>query len=218
MNGKLVIIEGTDATGKTTQFRMLSDLLTKMHKSFHTIQFPRYDKPSSALVNMYLNGEFGDDPKLVNPYAASLFFAVDRYASFLTEWSSYYENGELIISDRYTTSNAIYQAAKLKEDEVDEYLKWLSDLEYVRLKLPEPDLVLFLDMPTEYASQLLEKRTGKVKDIHETDDKYLDRCYKTAKRIAEKWKWVTIPCVANGQIRSKESVHGDILNALSKMR
>jgi len=214
MKGKLIVIEGTDASGKSTQFSMLCGNLEKTGVSFKKVVFPQYDKPSSALIHMYLNGEFGTKPDDVNAYAASTFYAVDRYASFKKEWSGYYKSGGLILCDRYTTSNAIHQASKLSGEEREKYLEWLFGFEYELMGLPRPDCVIFLDMPPKYAQMLLKNREGKTMDIHEKDAEYLKRCYDSSLNLCEKYGWVRIPCTESGEICGKELIQEKILNAI----
>ena len=156
--GKLIVIEGTDGSGKSTQFKALTQRLSQEGKEFKTLVFPQYNEPSSALIRMYLGGEFGEKPSDVNAYAASAFYAVDRYASYKKGWGQWYENGGLIVSDRYTTSNAVHQASKEPIDAQGEYLRWLYEFEYDRLGLPRPDLTIYLDVPTEYTEKLLRGR------------------------------------------------------------
>lgn len=210
MNGKIIIIEGTDASGKSTQLNLICKRLEAMGKSFKKIAFPRYTEQSSALVRMYLNGDFGSEPGDVNAYAASTFFAVDRYASYKSDWKEYYENGGILLFDRYTTSNAIHQAAKLPEEKREDFCRWLFDFEYNLMQLPAPDLVFFLDMPPEYAAKLLAAREGKVIDIHEKDDEYRRECYKTADSAAKLFSWERISCVDGGNIKSIEQIHSEI--------
>lgn len=216
MKGKIIIIEGTDASGKSTQLKKLCDALEEKGKSFKTVAFPRYSEESSALVRMYLNGDFGNDAGDVNAYAASTFFAVDRYASYKSDWKEYYENGGILIFDRYTTSNAIHQAAKLRENEREEYFHWLFDFEYHLMGLPAPDYVFFLDMPPEYAAKLLEAREGKVIDIHEKDAVYRSECYRTASLAAELFGWERISCVESGNIKSIDAIHNEIISKVEE--
>ena len=186
--GKLIVIEGTDGTGKSTQFAMLTRRLKKEGTAFRRIQFPQYLEPSSALIRMYLNGEFGENPNDVNAYAASTFYAVDRYASYQRVWKHDYLDGGMILSDRYTTSNAVHQGGKLEGAAREEFFSWLYDLEFNRMGLPKPDLVLCLDMPVEMSEALMRKResdTGTKADIHERDDGYLHRCREVAKQAAK---------------------------------
>ena len=177
--GKLIVFEGTDGTGKSTQFALLTKRLQNENVSFRRLQFPQYLEPSSALIRMYLNGEFGENPNDVNAYAASTFYAVDRFASYQRVWKNDYASGGLILSDRYTTSNAVHQGGKLEGKAREEFFSWLYDLEFNRMGLPKPDLVLWLDMPVEIAETLMRRRerdTSTKADIHERDDGYLHKC------------------------------------------
>lgn len=213
MRGRLITIEGTDASGKTTQLKLLSQRLVREGIRFKNIGFPRYDDDSSALVRMYLGGEFGENIKDVNAYAASCFFAVDRVASYLREWKDYLSDGGNVILDRYTTSNAIYQASKLPENERERFCDWLFDFEYRLLELPAPDVVIFLDMPADCAEKLMKKR-GNTEDIHERDKEYMKKCYLSAKSLSERYGWKRIKCGKNGIIRTKEDIHEEIFRAV----
>ena len=154
MKKRLIVIDGLDGSGKTTQFDIVKKLLGERY-TVKAISFPEYDKPSSALVKMYLNGEISKNAADINAYAASSFYAVDRYASYKQFWEKNYNDGELILASRYTTSNAIHQMEKLPRREWDGYLEWLADYEYNKLGLPRPDCVIFLDMPVEISQRLM---------------------------------------------------------------
>ena len=211
--GKLIVLEGTDGSGKSTQFRLLSQWLQTSGKRFKHIVFPRYDQESSALIRMYLNGEFGTKPSDVNGYAASAFYAVDRYASYKQDWGNWYENGGLILSDRYTTSNAVHQASKEPEEKRQEFLRWLYEFEYDKLQLPRPDLVIYLDVPTAFTEKMMRSReasTGTHADIHEKDSAYLATCRQTGRAAAKFYGWTIINCVQNDQMRSIEDIHEEI--------
>lgn len=214
MKGRLIVIEGTDGSGKSTQFSLLTSRVTQEGKAYQRLVFPQYQEPSSALLRMYLQGEFGSSPSDVNPYAASTFYAVDRYASYKKVWGEGYCQGDLILSDRYTTSNAVHQTGKLPEEEWVAFLEWLMDLEYNKLELPQPDLVLWLDMPTEKAVEMLRRRevdTHTKADIHEVDSDYLARCRQVATTAAQVCHWKRIPCVDDqGNLRTQEEIHQDI--------
>lgn len=197
--GKLFVIEGTDGSGKSTQFRLLCSALKERGIAHREVVFPRYGEESSALLRMYLEGRFGSRPDDVGPYAASTFFAVDRYASYKTDWMDDYRAGVPILCDRYTTSNAIHQAAKLAGQEREEYLRWIFDFEYRLLGLPEPTEVFFLDMPAEIAFELLRRRQGEAGDIHERDHQYLIRCRQNALDICCGSGWTAVPCAQNGR-------------------
>ena len=211
--GKLIVLEGTDGSGKSTQFALLKQRLESEGRSFHTIVFPQYDQPSSALIRMYLGGEFGPNPADVNAYAASAFYAVDRFASFRKVWGEEYRKGGLILADRYTSSNAVHQAAKVLEPIRPDFFRWLYDLEYVRFGLPVPDLVLYLDVPTELSETLLRKResdTHTQADIHEQDLDYLRTCRRTGLQAAAFYGWSVVSCAKKGQLRAVEDIHEEL--------
>ncbi len=216
MRGKLITIEGTDASGKSTQLSLLCDRFAREGRDFKKIAFPRYDSDSSALVRMYLGGEFGSDPASVNAYAASTFFAADRVASYLREWREYLSRGGTVLLDRYTTSNAIYQSSKLPENEREGFCDWLFNFEYNLLGLPAPDLVLFLDMPPELAEKLLANR-GEKEDVHEQDKAYMRACYNNACSLAQRFSWHRIPCSENGRIKTRDEIHSEIFNEVSRV-
>ena len=142
MQGKLIVFEGIDGSGKSTQFKLLTERLEKEGVPFRKVVFPRYKESSSSLLRSYLSGEFGSEPGDVNAFAASTFFFVDRFASYKSDWGEYYKNGGTIICDRYTTSNAIHQGAKLPENELNDFLDWLYDFEFRLMELPRPDFVV----------------------------------------------------------------------------
>ena len=211
--GKLIVIEGTDGSGKSTQFARLTARLADENRQFQKLVFPQYSEPSSALIRMYLAGEFGSAPSDVNAYAASAFFAVDRYASFKKVWGNWYDNGGLIVSDRYTTSNAVHQASKEPAETQGDFLKWLYDFEYNKLGLPAPDLVIYLDVPTDFTEAMMRRReadTNTHADIHEQDMEYLATCRRTGKMAAEYYGWTVIQCVKDGAMRSIEDIHEEI--------
>ena len=217
--GKLIVIEGTDGSGKSTQFRMLGEHLEADKVTFQHIVFPRYQEESSALIRMYLGGQFGNKPSDVNAYAASAFYAVDRYASYKKDWGKWYEEGGLVLSDRYTTSNAVHQASKEPEEKQADFLKWLYDFEYDKLGLPCPDLTIYLDVPTDFTEKLLRHReadTNTKADIHEKDMAYLATCRKTGKKAAEFYGWTIINCVKDGAMRSIEDIHHEIYQHVKK--
>ena len=217
--GKLIVIEGTDGSGKSTQFRMLWEHLQADQVSFQHIVFPRYKEDSSALIRMYLGGQFGDKPSDVNAYAASSFYAVDRYASYKMDWGKWYEDGGLVLSDRYTTSNAVHQASKEPEEKQAAFLTWLYDFEYEKLGLPRPDLTIYLDVPTDFTEKLLRSReanTNTQADIHEKDMQYLATCRETGRKAAAFYGWTVIDCVKDGAMRSIEDIHREIFAHVQK--
>jgi len=218
--GKLIVIEGLDGSGKSTQLDLLFENLKKNNIDCKSVSFPDYENPSSTLVKMYLAGEFGKKPGDVNAYAASVFYAADRYASFKSAWGEYYNAGGTVIAGRYTTSNAVHQASKLPESEWENFLSWLYDFEYNKIAIPKPDKVIFLDMPVEVSQKLLSKRyegDDSKKDIHECDTEYLDRCRKSAIYTAEFSGWETISCAENGEARSIEDIANDVLKSVLKL-
>ena len=217
--GKLIVIEGTDGSGKSTQFKLLTSRLEAENHRFQKLVFPQYAEPSSALIRMYLGGEFGTRPSDVNAYAASTFYAVDRYASYKKVWSDWYEQGGLIVSDRYTPSNAVHQASKEPQEKQAAFLTWLYDLEYDKLGLPKPDLVIYLDVPTDFTEAMMRRReadTNTHADIHEQDMDYLATCRRTGKAAAEFYGWTVIQCVKDDAMRSIEDIHEEIYRHVAK--
>lgn len=214
---KLIVIEGLDGSGKATQAALLAERLNGMGIGARPISFPDYNQPTSTLVKMYLNGEFGDHPGDVNPYAASSFYAVDRFASFARDWSADYEQGKVIVADRYTTSNAVHQMGKLPREKWQDFIKWLEDYEYGLLKLPRPDQVLFLDMPLEVSLRLMSGRyhgDESRKDIHERAADYLAGCRECALFAAGAMGWTTIGCAMDGEPRAIDEIHNEIMNLI----
>lgn len=212
--GKLIVIEGLDGSGKSTQLKLLEKNLTNRGIDCKTVSFPDYDSPSSSLVKMYLSGEFGKRPEDVNAYSASLFYAVDRYASFKIGWGRYYASGGTVISGRYTTSNAIHQTSKMPPGQWKAFLDWLYDLEYNKVGIPKPDKVIFLDMPVTVSQKLLTRRYSgdeNKKDIHESDTAYLDNCREAARFTADYSGWITIDCAKGDSPRSIEDISADIM-------
>ena len=219
MKRHLIVIEGTDGSGKSTQFKLLTEHLTQDGKVFQKLVFPQYSEPSSALIRMYLDGQFGSKPTDVNAYAASAFYAVDRYASYKKAWGQWYEDGGLILSDRYTTSNAVHQASKESAEDQPKFLQWLYEFEYEKLGLPRPDLVIYLDVPTSFTEKLLRHReqdTNTHADIHEQDMQYLATCRETGRAAARFYGWSVIDCVQNGAMRTIEDIHEEIYRLVRK--
>lgn len=217
--GRLIVIEGLDSSGKETQSKLLCEHLEKNGKKVKRIEFPNYKSDSSALVRMYLGGAFGDSPDCVNAYAASSFFAVDRYAAYKTDFEEFLSGGGIVIADRYTTSNMIHQASKIPDDaERNEYLNWLDNYEYNLLGLPRPDKVIFLDMPMEIALSLMQARANKIdgteqKDIHERNKEYLDATYRVAAELSEKSGWEHVLCGKDGKPLSIEEISREVIKA-----
>lgn len=217
--GKLITIEAGDGSGKATQTKALYDRLQLEGYNVMKVEYPDYDSDSSALVKMYLGGAFGDKAQAVDAYGASAFFAVDRYASFHMKWKQAYEGGAIIIADRYTTSNMVHQAVKLTDDnERERFLNWLWDFEFSKLKLPVPDVVVYLDMDPDVSDQLIAARaksdSSRGKDIHEKDRDYLHRCHEAYGWVADKYGWKRIGCCSGGRVRSIEEIHADVYEAV----
>lgn len=217
--GKLIVFEGTDGSGKSTQFALLTKRLQSMGVDFKTMEFPQYSQPSSALIRMYLGGEFGTRPSDVNAYAASTFYAVDRYASYRKVWREYYEKGGLMLSDRYTTSNAVHQASKEPAERREDFFRWLYEFEYRHMELPKPDVVIYLDVPTDLTGKMMRKReqdTHTHADIHEQNMDYLRLCRKTGLEAAKFYGWNIINCAKNGKMRSIDDIHNEIFALVQK--
>ena len=218
--GKLIVLEGIDGSGKSAQFRRLCSRLEKDGIDYNRIVFPRYDQESSALIRMYLGGEFGARPDDVNAYAASTFYAVDRFASYRMDWGSTYEKGGVFLSDRYTTSNAVHQGCKLSDEELPAFFQWLSDLEYNKMGLPKPDLVIYLDVDLETSLSRMRRREEKNHthaDIHEKDLDYLRRCLHTADKAAEFYGWMRIPFLKDGVERDVDEKNEELYRILRQI-
>lgn len=214
MKGQLIVIEGLDGSGKATQAGLLCRNLQEKGLNVRKVSFPNYDSDSSALVRMYLAGQFGSDPSDVNAYAASCFYAVDRFASFKKDWKTFYEEGGIIIADRYTTSNAVHQCAKLPQQDWDDYLDWLFHFEYELLGIPEPSLVVYLRVDPKVSQKLMTDRYKgheEKKDIHEKNVEYLRHSRIAADYCAQKFGWYTIECAANGEMRAIEDIQKDVI-------
>ena len=214
MSGKLIVVEGLDGSGKATQAGLLAEALRAQGKSVRKVSFPVYDSDSSALVRMYLRGDFGKKPGDVNAYAASTFYAVDRFASYMADWGPFYETGGIVIADRYTTSNAIHQCSKLPEDKWDVFLDWLFTFEYALLGIPTPDQVIYLQGDVTVSQKLMTGRyhgDESKKDIHEKDLDYMNRSRRAAEYCKDALGWTTIQCVRDGVMRSIEDIHGEII-------
>ena len=216
MAGKLIVIEGIDGSGKRTQSELLEKHLNSVGQRAELVSFPRYEEQSSALVKMYLAGEFGAGPLDVGPYAASAFYAVDRYASYKSYWGGMYNSGAIIIADRYTTSNAVHQTCKLPRDEWDEYLHWLYDTEYNKMGIPAPDLVIFLSMPASISRELMDGRVRQ-QDIHEADQEFMQASRNSALYAAQHSGWSIIECAENGKLLTREEIHKKIAAEVDKI-
>lgn len=220
--GKLFVIDGTDGSGKQTQFEKLKESLTNDGVDYKIVSFPNYDSPSSSLVKMYLSGEFGKKAKEISPYVASTFYAADRYATFQMDYKEYYEKGGIILADRYTTANMVHQAGKIEnKEERKKFLDWLWDFEFNLYELPIPTEVFFLNMPVEKSLELIKNRENKFthstqKDIHESDKNHLIDAYHAACDVAKDYHWYEVQCVKNNQIRGIEDIHTEIYQEVKK--
>jgi dTMP kinase len=216
-SGRLIVFEGIDGSGKSTQFNLMCDRLKEESRDFRRVVFPRYNEPSSALIKMYLSGDFGNDPDSVNAYAASSFFAVDRFASYIQDWREYYQSGGLVLTDRYTTSNALHQGAKMAPGERESFFKWLYEYEFNLIGLPMPDLVIYMDIEAEHAGMRLKRRhseTGTNGDIHEKDISYLSNCAQSGRQAAAQYGWHVISCVSDGRDREVADLHREIYDCI----
>ena len=220
--GKLFVIDGTDASGKQTQLNKLQERLKEENIEYKLVSFPNYESESSSLVKMYLSGEFGKNAKEISPYIASTFYAADRYATFKKDLEEFYNNGGIILADRYTTANMVHQAGKITDKkEREKFLDWLWDFEFDLYKLPVPTKVFFLNMPPKYAFELMKNRENKFtheakKDIHESDENHIIDSYNAACEVADKYDWTKIECVKNDKLRTIEEIHEDIFNVIKE--
>lgn len=215
----IVVIDGLDGSGKATQTKIIADKLKSRGLNVKHLDFPNYDSSSSSLVKMYLNGDFGSKPDDVNAYAASAFYAVDRVASYLQYWKKDYEAGTIFLCDRYATSNVIYQLTKVDKNDWDSFIEWHSDFEYSKLGIPEPDVVIYLDVEPEVSQRLMRKRyagDASKMDLHEKNVQFLLDCRKSALYVSEKCNWNVINCCKNNNIRSIDSIADDIEKTVLK--
>ncbi len=209
-------IDGLDGSGKHTQYELLSEYLSSRGVRVRKLDFPVYNKDSSFFVRMYLGGKLGSSPDDTNAYAASMFFAADRYVSFVTDWRrDFLDPDTVLIADRYTTANAIHQLSKLPRDEWDAFLDWLCDFEFSKLSLPAPDTVIYLELPPEISIEMVERRsaeTGRERDIHELDRAYIARSYEAGLYAAERLSWCRINCAdgSGRSMRAREEIFSDI--------
>lgn len=220
MNGRLIVIEGLDGSGKATQAARLTDALNAQGKDVKQISFPDYASDSSALIKMYLGGKFGSHPDDVNAYAASTFYSVDRYASYKTNWGGFYRRGGIVVSDRYTTSNAVHQCSKLPKEQWPAFLDWLFDFEYNKIGIPVPDRVVYLEVDPAVSQGLMTARykgDESKKDIHEKDLAYLARSHEAADYCARTLGWVKVPCTEQGAMRPIEAIHVDLLQEIKEV-
>lgn len=217
LNGKLIVIEGLDGCGKSTQLELLQE---KLKGKAEFISFPNYESASGSIVKDYLSGKFIEDDPMTGCFTASSFYAVDRYTSYKNFWEENYKKGTNIIAARYTTSNAIYQMAKLEKEKWDGYLSWLWDFEYNKFSMPKPDKVIFLDMPIEISQKLLSKRYDgdeSKKDIHEKNIDFLRRCRKAALYTAESDNWQIVSCANGENIRTINEINNELYEIINSV-
>lgn len=220
--GKLFVIDGTDGSGKQTQFNKLKERFDAENIKYKVASFPNYDDPSSSLVKMYLSGEFGENAKDVSPYIASTFYAADRYATYKRTLEKFYNDGGIVLVDRYTTSNMIHQAGKIKDkEERKKFLDWLWDFEFNLYGIPVPTKTIFLNMPTEVAVELMRERENKfthteTKDIHERDTQHLRDSYNAAVDLVDEYDWQEIKCVENERLKTIDEIHEEIWDVVKK--
>jgi len=222
--GKLIAIDGVDASGKQTHTELLAEHLADSGYKVRRLSFPMYESDTSALVKMYLSGELGKTANDVDAYCASTLFAADRFASFRKDWHKDFEDPDtIIVADRYVSSNMIHQAGKIEDlAEKEKFLDWLFDFEFNLYKLPQPDITIFLDMPPEFGRKLMEGRDNKFSgdaklDIHENDFSYLEKSYENAKYVSEKFGWKHVLCVENGEIRTIDTIQNEIRSLTEKI-
>lgn len=219
MSGKLIVIEGLDGSGKATQSNLVYEALVSQGKPVRKVSFPAYESQSSALVKMYLAGDFGKDPGDVNAFAASTFFAVDRYASFKSQWGKFYEEGGIVIADRYTTSNAVHQCSKLPRDQWDPFLDWLFHFEFQLMGIPAPDAVIYLRVDPAVSQKLMTQRyqgDESKKDIHESNLDYLAKSREAAEYCADKLGWKTVSCTEGDAMRTIQAIHEEVMTLLAE--
>lgn len=219
MNGRLIVMEGLDGSGKATQTGLLCKVLSEQGVKLRRVSFPDYNEPSSALAKMYLDGAFGPNPNTVNAYAASSFYAVDRYASYQRFWKEDYQSGALIVADRYTTSNIVFQLSKLPREQWDSFIDWLQEYEYGKLELPQPDLTIYLSMPLKVSQKLLTDRyhgDEDKKDIHESNEAYLEACHESAVYAAKHLNWKIIHCAEGENPRTVEEIHEEVMQRVEE--
>lgn len=205
----LISIDGLDGSGKGTQSELLAERLRAEGKRVKVVSFPMYGNDSCFAVEKYLGGALGGSPSDTNAYAASTFFAVDRYISYRTTWGKDVDECDYIIFNRYVSANAVHQLSKLPSEQWEAFLNWLWDYEFDKLGLPKPNATLYLLLPPEVSMGLVDKRGGK-KDIHELDDEYMRRCYEAGRYAAERLGFTVVDCCAGGALRTRESIADEI--------
>ncbi len=219
--GRFIVLDGLDGSGKGTQAELLRDRLAAEGRQVKLISFPNYGTPGAVAVEYYLGGALGSDPSATNAYAASTFYAVDRYLSYRTDWGEFLSGeGNVLIANRYTSANAVHQLSKMPRESWDSFLDWLGDFEFDRLGLPRPDLTLYLEMTPAISMRLVSHRssvTGQQKDIHELDPHHLEASYAAARYASDRWGWTRLPCYVGDEPRSIEEIAGDVWCEVGKI-
>ena len=220
--GQLIIIEGGDGSGKATQTAKLLERLQAEGYKARSVSFPNYDSPAAEPIKMYLRGDFGKEASSVNAYVASTLYAIDRFASYRQDWQRFYEDGGIIIADRYTTSNMVHQMIKYTDlEERKIFLQWLDQLEYDLYGLPRPNAVILLDMPLSLSEALLEERTGKTGgntgDIHEQDRSHLIAVHDAYDMLVSTYDWHRVRCEnENDQLRTIDDIHEEVYGIVTQ--
>lgn len=220
MRGKLIVIEGLDGSGKATQAALLAKTLAAQGRQVRQVSYPNYQSEAAGPVKMYLRGEFGQHPDDVNAYAASSLYAVDRFADYKKNWQRFYEQGGIVIADRYTTSNAVHQCSKKPPEEWQGFLHWLFDFEYEKIAIPAPDAVVYLRVDPAVSQKLMTERyhgDESKKDIHEKDLEYLARSRAAAEYCAKAYGWKTVECVQDGRMQTVDEIGTAVLQALKEI-
>ena len=218
MKNRLIVIEGTDGSGKKTQADLLLKYLQSKGENVIGQSFPNYENPACAGVKMYLNGDFGDANSLT-AYQANALYAVDRLCT-MEKHKKHIADGGCIIFDRYVQSTMLHPAGLIPDlAERDKFLEYVDNFEFNILKLPRPDVVIFLDIPVEFSKKLADARaaykSGNEKDIYEADVNHLKNAYNAGKYVAEKYGWLIIQCLDNdGNLKTIDQIHKEIVSAL----
>lgn len=217
--GKIIVIEGGDGSGKATQSKLLIEYLEKNSIPHAYLDFPNYSSFYGKLVGKFLRGEFGDLDS-VSPYLASLTFALDRLSAKDTI-ENHVKEGKIVVMNRYATSNMAHQGSKISDEtKRNEFLEWLEELEYTTNQIPREDAVIYLSVPWQEGSKLTKLKgdraylNGKKEDIHEASENHRKDTEAIYKILAKKRSWITIRCMENDTMKSKEQIHDEIIEVL----
>lgn len=213
----LIVIEGvSDCIGKSTQVKELYKRLEQDGKDVIYHHFPSYGESGACLVEMYLNGKLGNREN-INPYAVSTFFAMDRFCVYKNKLERELNNNKIVLLDRYTTSNLIYQGALFEREEKEDFLDYVSDFEYNKLGLKRPDLVIFLKLDKDDVNTLRENRDNESKDVNEKDLNFLDKVYDNSLYVASKYSFKIIECSKDGKLRSIDDINEEIYSIVKSV-